>query len=84
MKTENKMLRVSRVKMTPLGINPKECDVCGEWIGSSKALTKTSRGHVRCFNTLVEIQELASSKKPDIAKILELTIRVIGDRRDES
>jgi hypothetical protein len=70
--------------MTPLGINPKECDVCGEWIGSSKALTKTSRGHVRCFNTLVEIQELASSKTPNINEILELTIKVIGDRRNES
>jgi hypothetical protein len=72
------------VKMTPLGINPKECDVCGEWIGSSKALTRTSRGHVRCFNTLIRIQELASSKNPDMQAILELTIKVIGDRRHES
>lgn len=72
------------VKMTPLGINPKECDVCGEWIGSSKTLTKTSRGHVRCFNTLIQIQELASSKNPDIRAILELTIKVIGDRREST
>jgi hypothetical protein len=72
------------MKMTPLGLNPKECDVCGEWIGSSKALTKTSRGHVLCFNTLVEIQELASSENPDINAILELTMKTIGDRRDES
>ena len=72
------------MKMTPLGINPKKCDVCGEWIGSSKALKKTSRGHVGCFSALVEIQELASSENPDINAILELTISAIGDRRDES
>ena len=72
------------MKMTPLGLDPEECDVCGEWIGSSKALTKTSRGHVLCFNALIEIQELASSENPDINSILELTIRTIGDRRNES
>ena len=72
------------VKMTPLGLEPEECDVCGEWTGSSTALIKTSRGHVRCFNALIEIQELASSENPDMNSILELTIKTIGDRRNES
>lgn len=72
------------MKMTPLGLDPKECDVCGEWIDASKALINMTRGHVLCFNTLVEIQELASSENPDMNSILELTIKTIGDRRNES
>jgi hypothetical protein len=69
-------------KMTPMGLDPEECDVCGEWKGSSKRLAKTSRGHVTCFDALVSIQEIASSENPDIEAILALTIKTIGDRRE--
>jgi hypothetical protein len=70
------------VKMTPMGLNPEECDVCGEWRSASRALTKSSRGHAACFDALVIIQEIAASENPDIEAILALTIKTIGDRRE--
>jgi hypothetical protein len=72
------------VKMTPLGIDPPECYCCGEWLGASDALTKTSRGHVACFNALVAIQEELSKENPNMQTILEYTITTIGDRREST
>jgi hypothetical protein len=73
---------MATIKMTPMGIDPEACDVCGEWIGASNRLVKTSRGHVACFNTLLHIQEIAASDNPDVGEILALTIKTIGDRRE--
>lgn len=70
------------MKMTPMGADPEECGVCGEWIGASPVLVESARRHHACFNALVAIQEIASSENPDVGEILALTIKTIGDKRE--
>lgn len=70
------------MKMTPMGADPEACGVCGEWIGASAGLIDSVRRHSVCFNTLVAIQEIASSENPDVGEILALTIKTIGDKRE--
>lgn len=72
------------IKITPLGIDTPECPECGEWVGSSDGLVDSVRRHSICFNALVLIQEMVSSDAPDMKKILDLTIKTIGDRREST
>jgi 5,10-methenyltetrahydromethanopterin hydrogenase len=71
------------MRLGPNGItNPDEhCEVCGEWQGSREALIHSSRRHAACFKALVAIQEIVSNDNPDIASILDITIKTIGDKR---
>lgn len=70
------------MNITPIGIDTPICESCGEWIGASAGLIDSVRRHSICFNTLVAIQEIASSENPDVGEILALTIKMIGDKRE--
>jgi hypothetical protein len=75
---------MTTIKMTPLGVDPPECYCCGEWLGSSAALTDSVRRHSACFNVLNAIQEELSKETPNMQAILEYTIKTIGDKREST
>jgi hypothetical protein len=69
------------MRFGPNGIDPEECDVCGEMKGATKGWISSSRRHGACFRALVEIQRIAASDKSNIDDILNITIMTVGDKR---
>lgn len=44
------------VRITPLGINPKSCEVCGEDKGATVALNDSAHRHAACHRAMRQAQ----------------------------
>jgi len=66
---------MTKIRITPLGVNPKTCTVCGEDEWSTKALYASVRRHAACVRAMRQAQHhLLRGRAEDALAVLDACI----------